>query len=85
MRVYAVPPMLQTDLVFDSFNAHASEVTKILVTPDGRQVFSAGADGTIFVYAVTEYANEATILKQEVIVTNPKDEQGKLMDSGMIG
>jgi WD40 repeat protein len=49
--------------VFDTFNAHAGAVSKILASPDGRFVFSAGADGSIFIYSVTEYANETTILK----------------------
>lgn len=61
--MFALPPMLQEDLVFDSFNAHQGEVIKIMASPDGRYVFSAGADGTIFIYSVTEYANEQTILK----------------------
>lgn len=61
-------------MCFDTFNAHLGEVTKVLVSPDGRYVFSAGADGTVFVYSVTEYANEQTIVKQEVNVTSIKDE-----------
>ena len=63
LKFYALPPMLSADLVFDSFNAHIGEVVKIIASPDGRYVFSAGLDGTIFVFSVTEYANETTILK----------------------
>ena len=44
------------------------------MSPDGRYVFSAGADGTVFVYSVTEYANDSLILKQEINVTSVKDE-----------
>jgi len=50
-------------MCFDTFNAHLGEVTRILVSPDGRYVFSAGADGSIFVYSVTEYSNDLTIVK----------------------
>ena len=84
LKVFSLPPYLNYDLAFDTFNAHLGEVIKILVSPDGRFVFSAGADGSIFVYSVTEYANEQTILKQEVMVTNPKDEQARL-DAGHVG
>jgi len=65
-------------MCFDTFNAHLGEVTRILVSPDGRYVFSAGADGSIFVYSVTEYANDQTIVKQEMNASNVKDEQLRL-------
>ena len=58
-----MPPTLATELPFDSFNAHLGDVTKIIASPDGRFVFSAGSDGTVFVYSVTEYGNESTLLK----------------------
>lgn len=48
------------------------------MSPDGRFVFSCGNDGAIFIYSVTEYGNENTILKQEITVTSSKDEQAKL-------
>jgi cilia- and flagella-associated protein 57 len=65
-------------MAFDMFNAHLGEVTKILSSPDGRYVFSAGTDGTVFVYSVTEYANEATMVKQEINVSSAKEDQSKL-------
>jgi WD40 repeat protein len=61
-------------LPFDSFNSHNGEVVKILSSPDGRYVFSAGADGTLFIYSVTELANETTVMKQEITVTTIKEE-----------
>jgi WD40 repeat protein len=63
IKVFAMPPLLHQEMAFDTFNAHLGEVVKIIASPDGRYVFSAGADGSIFVYSVTEYINEATILK----------------------
>jgi hypothetical protein len=54
------------------------EVVKIMASPDGRFVFSCGSDGSIFVYSVTEYANEHSILKQEVTVSSAKEEQYRL-------
>ncbi len=69
-----MPPNLQANLAFDSFNAHMGEVVKILCSPDGRFVFSAGADGTVFVYSVTEYASEGTIHKQEVNINSVKED-----------
>ncbi len=65
-------------MAFDQFNAHLGEVTKVLMSPDGRYVFSSGADGTVFVFSVTEYANDSTILKQEINVTSVKDEQARM-------
>jgi WD40 repeat protein len=76
IKVFGLPPYLNYDLNFDTFNAHAhpSEVVRILASPDGRYVFSAGSDGTLFVYAVTEYANESTLMKQEVTVTAARED-----------
>mmetsp|Transcript_11207 Transcript_11207/g.11269 ORF Transcript_11207/g.11269 Transcript_11207/m.11269 type:complete len:231 (+) Transcript_11207:1709-2401(+) len=81
LKVTSLPPGLYSDVEFDSFNAHAypSEVVKIVTSPDGRYVFSAGSDGVIFVYSVTEMANESALFKQEVVVSSAKDEQAKLM------
>ena len=77
VKVFAKPPHLSTETPLDSFNAHLGEVTNILVSADGRYVFSAGQDGTVFVYSVTEYANEHTVLKSDVVVPSIKDEQVK--------
>ena len=77
IKVYGMPSSSYANLAFDSFNAHIGEVVKIMCSPDGRFVFSAGADGTIFVYSVTEYASEGLIYKQEVIVTSAKEDQAK--------
>lgn len=74
IKVYGMPSSSYANLAFDSFNAHIGEVVKIMCSPDGRFVFSAGADGTIFVYSVTEYASEGLIYKQEVIVTSAKED-----------
>jgi WD40 repeat protein len=49
--------LLQGDFVLDTL-----AFSKILASPDGRFVFSAGADGSIFIYSVTEYANETTFV-----------------------
>jgi len=85
IKIISLPPDVNADIEFDSFNAHAypSEVVKILTSPDGRYVFSAGSDGVLFVYSVTEMANENTLYKQEVTISSAKDEQAKLM-SGVI-
>ncbi len=84
IKVFGMPPYLQGDLLFDSFNAHLGETVKILASPDGRFVFSCGGDGTVFVYSVTEYANENSILKQEVTVSSIKEEQQRLEGSSAV-
>ena len=78
IKVFGMPPYLSQEMAFDQFNAHLGEVTKVLMSPDGRYVFSSGADGTVFVFSVTEYANDSTILKQEINVTSVKDEQARM-------
>jgi WD40 repeat protein len=78
IKVYPMPPILSQDVTFDSFNAHIGEVSKLVTSPDGRYVFSSGTDGSIFVFSVTEYANDNTVLKQEIQVSSVKEEQAKL-------
>jgi WD40 repeat protein len=38
----------------DQVSVHGGEVTKIIVSPDNRFVFSAGSDGTLFIFQVSE-------------------------------
>ncbi len=40
--------------LLDQITAHAGEVTKIMLSPDNRYLFSAGSDGTLFIFSVTE-------------------------------
>lgn len=81
IKVYGTPPFLHTESPFDSFNSHNGEVVKILSSPDGRYVFSAGSDGTLFIYSVTELANETTAMKQEINITTIKEEANTLNNS----
>lgn len=48
---------------FEEFNVHYGDVSQITVSPDSKFVFSAGTDGSIFIYSVTEYLNELEIYK----------------------
>jgi hypothetical protein len=38
----------------DQLTAHAGEVTKLILSPDSRFLFSAGTDGSLFIYQVSE-------------------------------
>ena len=40
--------------LLDQITAHAGEVTKIMLSPDNRYLFSAGSDGTLFIFSVSE-------------------------------
>ena len=40
--------------LLEQITAHAGEVTKILLSPDNRYLFSAGTDGTLFIFQVSE-------------------------------
>jgi len=39
-------------------NLHHGEVTKILLSPDGKYLISGGADGTIFVMTMADLSSE---------------------------
>jgi hypothetical protein len=42
-------------------SVHQGEITKIRCSPDGRYVFTCGADGAVFVFQVSEVSNEGQI------------------------
>lgn len=85
IRVLAMPPLVHQEFAFDAFNAHLGEVTRVLASPDGRYVFSAGQDGTVFIFSVTEYQNESTMVRQELTVSSAKEEQLRLEQAGGTG
>jgi WD40 repeat protein len=39
-------------------NLHHGEVSSVMISPDGKYLISAGADGTIFVMTMTDQASE---------------------------
>jgi len=39
-------------------NLHHGEVTRLLLSPDGKYLISGGADGTIFVMTMSDLASE---------------------------
>lgn len=56
------PRFLREDPFFEyeTVVSHFGEVTALQASVDGRYVFSAGADGIIFVYEVSEYTPPST-------------------------
>ena len=64
VRIFNVP---LSEALFDEFSVHYGELTNLLSSPDGQFVFSAGVDGSLFVYSVTEYADEKNMLKSSAI------------------
>jgi WD40 repeat protein len=38
--------------VLDMINVHQGEVTKIIISPDNRYLFSTGSDGSIFIFSI---------------------------------
>lgn len=80
MKVYGLPLASKQ---FDEFPAHFGEVAQIMVSPDSRFVFSAGDDGNIFIYSVTEFQNETEVFKvddQKKAETQYKD---MIVDEGL--
>jgi WD40 repeat protein len=45
---------------FSTLYLHTGELVKILISPDGKYVFSAGVDGSIFVLHITDLLCEPT-------------------------
>ena len=43
-----------TDHVYDYVYAHNGEITKLIMSPDNRYLFSCGQDGCIFIYKIGE-------------------------------
>jgi len=41
------------ELPYESISGHSGEVSKIVASPDGQYVISAGQDGAILVFQVT--------------------------------
>lgn len=40
-------------------------MTQVLISPDQKYVFTTGADGTVFIFSVTEYLNEHELYKPQ--------------------
>jgi WD40 repeat protein len=43
-------PHIFTGIPFETIPAHDGEVTNIVISPDGRFVFTSGNDGSIFIF-----------------------------------
>ena len=63
VKVYGYPLLTWP---FDELTAHCGEVTQVCVSPDAKFVFTGGSDGAVFIYSVTEYANETEVFKPTV-------------------
>jgi hypothetical protein len=55
IKIFSNPLAVDPEELYEmeSFNAHFGTVVKIRTSCDGRYVFSAGEDGSIFIYCVT--------------------------------
>ena len=42
------------ETVLDQITAHAGEVTRLILSPDNRYLFSTGTDGSLFIFAIGE-------------------------------
>lgn len=60
IKVYNMP-LYHTE--YDEFTAHYGEITQVVVSPDAKYIFTAGNDGCIFVFSITEYLNEHELFK----------------------
>ena len=47
---------------YETIPAHNGEVTKLRTSPDGRYVFSAGEDGSVFIYQVSEISSDGQLI-----------------------
>lgn len=66
--------------LLDQLTAHAGEVTKILLSPDNRYLFSAGTDGTLFIFQLTDtpiqFDKNGMLLSIPLNESDPSDEFG---------
>ena len=59
IRVYS---SIFTQKAFEVMASHDGEVTRIRTSPDGRYVFSAGSDGSVFIYQVSEILSDGNLI-----------------------
>lgn len=73
-----------TETILDNINAHAGKVTKIIVSPDYRYVFSTGSDGTLFIFKLEEYS-ETGIKTTSLGLDDdkPEDNQSSIVDEAL--
>lgn len=53
--------------ILDTVTVHQGEVNKIIVSPDGRFLFSAGSDGSLFIFQI----GEQTLMMDSLNKNNP--------------
>jgi hypothetical protein len=58
------PDQIGTDKLHQTLHTHYGSVDHIRTASDGRHIFSAGADGSLFVYEVTSQVNEEKLAKK---------------------
>ena len=57
LMVYGTPPNLQMGRECDVLHSHIGEIKNMQQNVDGRILITSGQDGTIFVYRVSDGAN----------------------------
>ena len=54
---------------------HAGEVTKIILSPDNRFLFSAGTDGSLFIFQIGEQSILTESIKGQVALSTGEEEK----------
>ena len=71
IQIFAYPLAVELPLqspLLDQITAHAGEITKIILSPDNRFLFSAGTDGSLFIFSVGE--QQLTFDKHGQLISN---------------
>lgn len=69
------------DRILDSISAHAGEVTKIILSPDNRYLFSTGSDGSIFMFQISEQLIATESLKGSLSLPNEEEKLDDMVNS----
>ena len=64
LQIYGAPPNLKSGKELDVINSHIGAVTGINKSGDNKILVTSGADGTIFIYRVSESATSNRIGRQ---------------------
>ena len=68
----------------ETIASHDGVVNKIISSPDGRYVFSAGSDGSLFIYQVSDLSQDGNVLPISNIINDTNNNNDNITNRLMI-